>query len=170
MYVQLMANLYNSDAKMHLLEPGPSRDLPTLHMLESMCVMDLPLRKRLQDGQAQEETQFAPNTGVIMFRLISAMDAIKKHIRFDLDREKYSLIQNGMVFPVTAASLEFRELGAHPEWKTTLGSFREHLSKRDPFNFLKVIFELLDEAQASGTEVFDINEGARGRGIEVVLF
>ncbi|KAK1845713.1 C6 finger domain-containing protein [Colletotrichum chrysophilum] len=259
MYVQLMANLYNLDAKMHLLEPGPGRDLPTLHMLESMCVMDLPLyvvgrvspsiglwkrfrktqdswpggriggvevgigmprslidvladipdgpqasvesrlwiwpgeigefiqchlwdcwrfagileirrRKRLQDGQAQEETQFAPNTGVIMCRLISAMDAIHKHIRFDLDREKYSLIQNGMVFPVTAASLEFRELGAHPEWKTTLESFREHLSKRDPFNFLKVIFELLDEAQASGTEVFDINEAARGRGVEVVLF
>ncbi|KAF0317825.1 C6 finger domain-containing protein [Colletotrichum asianum] len=232
MYVQLMANLYNLDAKMHLLEPGPGRDLPTLHMLESMCVMDLPLmggvevgigmprslidvladipdgpqasvesrlwiwpgeigefiqchlwdcwrfagileirrRKRLQDGQDQEETQFAPNTGVIMCRLISAMDAIHKHIRFDLDREKYSLIQNGMVFPVTAASLEFRELGAHLEWKTTLESFREHMSKRDPFNFLKVIFELLDEAQASGTDVFDINEAARRRGVEVVLF
>lgn len=133
-------------------------------------ILEIRRRKRLQDGQAQEKTQFAPNTGVIMCRLISAMDAIHKHIRFDLDREKYSLIQNGMVFPVTAASLEFRELGGHPEWKTTLESFREHLSKRDPFNFLKVIFELLDEAHASGTEVFDINEAARGRGVEVVLF
>lgn len=261
-YARSMADLCDIETRMRLLEPGPSCDLPMLHILECLCVMDLPsyvlgrvspstgMWKRFraaQDGWAGGRLQgvdvgsglprslldilstmqdshpedfesrlwlwpgevgeyiqchlwdcwrFAgileirrkigvrkdevlhetgasfkmPHTELVMCRLMASLDAIHKYIQLRPPDDKYSLVHNGLVFPVAMASLEVGILKRRPHWKLTLNNFREHLTRRDSFHFTTVLFDILDEAWIEDTPSFDADEAARKRGVEVVMF
>ncbi|KAF6826093.1 C6 finger domain-containing protein [Colletotrichum musicola] len=233
-YARSMADLCDIETRMRLLESGPSCDLPMLHILECLCVMDLPsyvlgrvspsmgMWKRFraaQDGWAggrlqgvdvgsglprslldilssvqeghQEDFESrlwlwpgekdevlhetgasfkVPHTELVMCRLMASLDAIYKHIQLRPPDDKYSLVHNGLVFPVAMASLEVGILKRRPQWKLTLNNFREHLTRRDSFHFTTVLFDILDEAWIENSSSFDADEAARKRGVEVVMF
>ncbi|KAF6802692.1 C6 finger domain-containing protein [Colletotrichum sojae] len=261
-YARSMADLCNFETRMRLLEPGPSCDLPMLHILECLCVMDLPsyvlgrvspstgmwkrfraaqydwpggrlqgvdvgpglpgslldvmstmqdshpedfesrlwlwpgevgeyvqchlwdcyrfagiLESRRKVGDQKDEALHeagasfkVPHTELVMCRLMASLDAIYKHIQLRPPDDKYSLVHNGLVFPVAMASLEVGILKRHPQWKLTLNNFREHLTRRDSFHFTTVLFDILDEAWIEDSPSFDADEAARKRGVEVVMF
>ncbi|KAI5862041.1 hypothetical protein GGS23DRAFT_124609 [Durotheca rogersii] len=109
-----------------------------------------------------------PCTEVVLCRLVSALDAL----RVGLERVEYQhlLVLNGTLFPYVSASAEFRLLRQHPEWKQALNSMRDQRAKGDTSKSTQALFGMIDEAWDRGDDIFDPEQAAASRGVELALF
>jgi hypothetical protein len=110
----------------------------------------------------------APDTEVVLCRLISSIDALQK--AFEEPRNQHLLVHNGLPYAVVNAGLEVPLLKQHPTWKATLDDVRASLLDTDSFDLINTLFEMLDEAWADGTATFDIESAARSRNLELAIF
>ena len=90
-------------------------------------------------------------------------------------RPEYShlLVWNSLVYPFTAARLEFALMRAHPEWLETLDSIAATHYKIGPASITiqsPTVLRMLDEAMDSGNDDYDLDCAAKLQGIEIALF
>ncbi|KAF4966397.1 hypothetical protein FSARC_5906 [Fusarium sarcochroum] len=110
----------------------------------------------------------APETEVVLCRLIASIDALLK--AYQEPRNQHLLVHNGLPYPVINAGLEVPLLKLHPNWKRTIDEVKTSFLTKDSFDLISVCFELLDEAWEDGTSTFDIERAARVRKIELAIF
>ncbi|KAM0552441.1 hypothetical protein ACHAPJ_008002 [Fusarium lateritium] len=110
----------------------------------------------------------APETEVVLCRLIASIDALLKAYREPVNQ--HLLVHNGLPYPVINAGLEVPLLKLHPNWKRTIEEVKTSFLSKDSFDLISVCFELLDEAWEDGTATFDIEKAARVRKMELAIF
>lgn len=104
---------------------------------------------------------------VVMFRLLSCMNAVVQYGPGD----EGPLAVSSLLYPIVAASLEVSLLKAHPEWKALLDTISEGLIREGPKKpSVQALFEILQDAWATGSDCFDIDEATQARGLEIALF
>lgn len=124
-------------------------------------------RKRAADTAAPA-AELSPPTELVMCRLMASVYALHRAVQ--LPSNHHLLLHNGLIYPLVVGYMEVPLLMAHPEWKEVLDDVRQSFLRKDLFNSMKMIDELLTEAWEDGTDVFDIDKAARGRGIEIAVF
>ncbi|KAH7304655.1 hypothetical protein BKA65DRAFT_602189 [Rhexocercosporidium sp. MPI-PUGE-AT-0058] len=109
-----------------------------------------------------------PSRDVVMCRLATSVDALRRTIEMPT---KHDLaVRNGLMYPLIVGSLEVPLLAAHPERKQVFDDLRARILERDTSRNVRLVDEVLNEAWNEGTDMFNINEAARKRGIEIAIF
>lgn len=125
-------------------------------------------RGKLADMRDPPPGVILPSTEQLVFRLMSCLEAV--HLGLEQPEYGHSLVRNSTLYPFVMASLEFRVLDDHPQWKVDLKRFRDKILTWDPSLNAKILFETLEEAEMSGDTSFDADAAMRAHGAEIALF
>lgn len=125
-------------------------------------------RGKLADMRDPPPGVVLPSTEQLVFRLLSCLEAV--HLGLEQPEYGHSLVGNSILYPFVMASLEFKVLDDHPQWRVDLKRFRSKISTRDPTLNAKILFETLEEAEMSGDPSFDADAAMRAHGAEIALF
>lgn len=110
-----------------------------------------------------------PSSESVLAGLLSSLDAFC-HSCESAGHDNQNFLNHGLLYPIMLASLEVRMLDANPPWKQLLDSVKQKISDGLHINYAKPLFDLLDEAWACRNDLFDIENVAYNRGIEIALF
>lgn len=125
-------------------------------------------RGKLADMRDPPPGVILPSTEQLVFRLMSCLEAV--HLGLEQPEYGHSLVRNSTLYPFVMASLEFKVLDDHPQWKVDLKRFRDKILTWDPSLNAKILFETLEEAETSGDTSFDADAAMRAHGAEIALF
>lgn len=125
-------------------------------------------RGKLADMRDPPPGVVLPSTEQLVFRLMSCLEAV--HLGLEQPEYGHSLVGNSTLYPFVMASLEFKVLDDHPQWRVDLKRFRDKILSWDPSLNAKILFETLEEAEMSGDASFDADAAMRAHGAEIALF
>ncbi|KAK1675205.1 hypothetical protein BDP55DRAFT_664836 [Colletotrichum godetiae] len=174
--LDIFANIHDENSDTEFLqwfgEPG---EIPQIHLWEAYRLAGILTGRRLRNrgntgttANASIQYPASPSAEVLLGRLVASIDALCDAT----SRPEYSqlLTTNSLLYPYVAARLEVAVLRRQPTW---MDSLRRVAEKYQPYGKTANacnITEMLDEAWDLGDDVYDIDEQARQRNVEIALF
>jgi hypothetical protein len=131
----------------------------------------LDCRRRWQKAQspAQSATGVTlPASRELLFRLLSAPEGIK--LGLTQQENAHVLVANGTTYPWFVASIEVKLLNEQPRWKMALDRYHNTFYGSDPSQNVRILEQVIAEAQQDSSEAFDVDLMARNRSAELALF
>jgi hypothetical protein len=132
-------------------------------------ILSIRHERQLRSPHATNLSPDAVPTEVIVFRLLSSLNAILSDANWPHGRALQA--QHVALYPLVYASIQITTLQNRPEWREDVRRMRaqiislEHTASKNN----KTLFAILDEAEQSGADGYDLDQAARRHGVEITI-
>ncbi|KAH7401391.1 hypothetical protein BKA66DRAFT_436536 [Pyrenochaeta sp. MPI-SDFR-AT-0127] len=125
-------------------------------------------RKTPRPANGSLQSVVLPTSTQLMFRLLSSLEALRLGIV--QQENSHLLIAGATLYPWFVASTAIDMLNNHPEWKAAVNRYRDEILASDPSENVRILIEVVTEAQRQGNPSFDADAAMKERRVEIALF